>query len=80
MRAQDITAFQEQVLDRYQENKRDLPWRDSSNGYHVLVSEVMSQQTQVNRVIPKFYALIDKAPDFATLAYLDKKALLTLRS
>jgi len=78
---QKIHAFQTKILDRYAENKREgLPWRDSFDPYHVFVSEVMSQQTQVDRVVPKFNAFIAEAPSFEVLAALDKKDLLRLRS
>lgn len=46
--------FQKKILDRYAENKRDLPWRKTTDPYKILVSEVMLQQTQVPRVIQKF--------------------------
>jgi A/G-specific adenine glycosylase len=45
--------FQARLLKWYKKHGRDLPWRKTSNPYHILVSEVMLQQTQVDRVIPK---------------------------
>lgn len=45
-----------------------MPWRDDVRPYFVLVSELMLQQTQVARVIPKFYAFIERFPDERTLA------------
>lgn len=78
--AQKIRDFQETVLTWYEENKRDLPWRGSSNSYHILVSEIMSQQTQVARVIPKFLHFIDVLPDYKALAYCDTATLLSLWS
>ena len=80
LKPKDITNFQAKVLDRYQENKRDLPWRDSDNSYHVLVSEVMSQQTQISRVIPKYHKFLETLPQYEDLAHTDKPTLLTLRS
>ena len=47
---------------------RDMPWRRDTRGYYVLVSELMLQQTQVERVIPKFEEFISVFPDFETLA------------
>jgi A/G-specific adenine glycosylase len=41
---------------------RDFPWRATRNRWHVLVSEVMSQQTQIDRVVPKFQAFIQAFP------------------
>jgi len=47
---------------------RDMPWRADTRPYFVLVSELMLQQTQVDRVIPKFTAFIDRFPDLLSLA------------
>ena len=47
---------------------RDMPWRDDTRPYYVLVSELMLQQTQVSRVIPKFDAFIARLPDEKSLA------------
>ena len=44
--------FQARLLKWYEKHGRDLPWRNTSDPYHILVSEVMLQQTQVDRVIP----------------------------
>lgn len=50
-----IFAFRELILYWYQKNKRDfLPWRETSDHYHILVSEIMFQQTQVSRVLQKY--------------------------
>jgi A/G-specific adenine glycosylase len=45
-----------------------LPWRKTSDPYHILVSEVMLQQTQVDRVIPKYHEFLDRYPSFEHLA------------
>lgn len=50
----EIRSFQNKIFSWYSLNKRDLPWRKTRDAYHILVSEVMSQQTQINRVIPKY--------------------------
>lgn len=47
---------------------RPMPWRDDTRPYYVLVSELMLQQTQVARVIPKFHAFIERFPDESSLA------------
>lgn len=54
-------------------SRYDLPWRQPDatgqfNPYHILVSEVMLQQTQVSRVVPKYYDFIATFPDPKTLA------------
>ena len=47
---------------------RDLPWRKTSDPYHILVSEIMLQQTQVDRVLPKYAEWLKKYPSFEALA------------
>jgi A/G-specific adenine glycosylase len=60
--------FQQRLLKWYREHGRDLPWRKTSNPYHILVSEVMLQQTQVDRVIPKYHEFLTRYPSFEELA------------
>jgi A/G-specific adenine glycosylase len=48
--------------------RRSLPWRLTTNPYRILVSEIMLQQTQVDRVIPKYIAFLKMFPSLATLA------------
>jgi len=52
----------------YRRNARDLPWRDTRNAYHILVSELMLQQTQVSRVLDFYAGFIARFPDLETLA------------
>lgn len=56
------------LLDWYEQHKRDLPWREIDNPYHVLVSEIMLQQTQVDRVIPKYLTWLERYPTLEALA------------
>ena len=49
-----IVSFRKKLLNWYDENKRDLPWRRSKNPYHIWVSEIMLQQTRVDTVIPYY--------------------------
>lgn len=58
-----IRLFQDKIFLWYHEHKRDLPWRQTRDPYKILVSEVMLQQTQVARVIPKYKAWIGRFPD-----------------
>ena len=60
--------FQKRLLKWYGEHGRDLPWRRTENPYKVLVSEIMLQQTQVDRVIPKFHEFLEKYPTVRDLA------------
>jgi A/G-specific adenine glycosylase len=58
------------------EGRRHLPWRATRNPYRVLVSEYMLQQTQVDRVIPKFEAFVASFPDFEALSQATTSAVL----
>lgn len=60
--------FQDLIKQKGSELYRDMPWRADTRPYYVLVSELMLQQTQVDRVIPKFNAFIEQFPDEKTLA------------
>src|SRR4030095_14495017 len=64
----DRRRFRRRLLDWYGRNGRDLPWRQTSDPYHILVSEVMLQQTQVDRVLPKYDEWLVKYPTLAALA------------
>lgn len=63
-----IKAFQTKILHWYAENKRDLPWRETRNPYNILISEVMAQQTQLSRIVPKYVAWLEKFPTIESLA------------
>jgi A/G-specific adenine glycosylase len=56
------------LLAWYRANGRDLPWRRTRDPYRVLVSEIMLQQTQVDRVLPKYEEWLEKYPTFHALA------------
>ncbi len=60
--------FRDALLEWYEEYGRQLPWRETDDPYHILVSEVMLQQTQVDRVIPKYHEFLQRYPDLRTLA------------
>ncbi len=60
--------MKELLLAWYGENGRDLPWRHTHDPYAILVSEVMLQQTQVERVIPRYRAWLERWPTPETLA------------
>lgn len=64
----DNKFFCEMLADKGAKLYRDMPWRDDTRPYYVLVSELMLQQTQVSRVIPKFDEFIRKFPDERALA------------
>lgn len=61
-------AFRRRLLTWYRRHGRDLPWRKTRDPYHILVSEVMLQQTQVDRVKPKYEEWLEKYPTLEALA------------
>ena len=65
--------FRRRLLSWYRANGRDLPWRTTGDPYHILVSEVMLQQTQVDRVLPKYHEWLEKYPSLSALAAADQQ-------
>jgi A/G-specific adenine glycosylase len=64
----DRRRFRQRLLTWYRRHGRDLPWRKTGDPYHILVSEIMLQQTQVDRVLPKYAEWLEKYPSFGALA------------
>ena len=64
----DRRRFRQRLLTWYRVHGRDLPWRKTDDPYHILVSEIMLQQTQVDRVLPKYTEWIEKYPSLEALA------------
>jgi A/G-specific adenine glycosylase len=64
--------FRQRLLAWYRRNGRSLPWRETSDPYHILVSEVMLQQTQVDRVLPKYHEWLERYPSFDHLSRADE--------
>lgn len=73
----NVSLFQKIVQDYYLNNKRDLPWRKTDDPYKILVSEMMLQQTQVNRVIPKYLEFLHSFPNIEALASTDLSQVIT---
>ncbi len=71
-----ISSFRKKIYGYYDTHGRDLPWRKKLNPYRVLVSEIMLQQTQVERVLEKYKEFIDAFPDFEALAHAPLPILL----
>lgn len=76
----EIKQFQKEILLWYTKNKRDLPWRQTRDPYRILVSEIMLQQTQVSRVIPKYAAWLAVFPTLESLANAKTAEVLKLWS
>jgi A/G-specific adenine glycosylase len=73
-----VQAFQKKVYKYFAAQGRDLPWRKNPHPYRVLVSEIMLQQTQVDRVVEKYQKFLATFPDFPSLAKAPLKKLLFL--
>jgi len=73
-----VDAFQDKIFSWWRHNRRDLPWRHTRDPYKVLVSEVMLQQTQVIRVLPKYEEFLYFFPDIASLALAKKAKVLKI--
>jgi A/G-specific adenine glycosylase len=63
-----VYAFQAEIYQYYQAHARKFPWRETKDPYHILVSELMLQQTQTERVIRKYEEFASTFPDFSSLA------------
>ena len=75
-----VNHFRKKIYDHYAKHGRDLPWRKRITPYRVLVSEIMLQQTQVDRVIEKYKEFLSAFPDFKTLAKAPLPKLLKIWS
>ncbi len=64
----EIQEFQARIYEYYSQNKRIFPWRDIDNPYHVVVSEIMLQQTQTDRVLKKYREFLEVFPTLESLA------------
>jgi A/G-specific adenine glycosylase len=64
----EIRRFREVIYTYYGGHGRSFPWRESRNPYRILVSEIMLQQTQTERVLPKYERFISVIPDFTALS------------
>lgn len=79
MNVKNIKTFQETVWNYYSKQGRSFVWRKAPhNPYHIVVSEIMLQQTQTYRVEPKFTAWIEALPDFKALAQAPLRDVLLL--
>ena len=66
--APEIARFREQLAVFYRANRRDFPWRENITPYRIVVSEIMLQQTGVERVLGKFELFVTRFPDFCSLS------------
>jgi A/G-specific adenine glycosylase len=75
-----IVKQRRQLLEWYAANRRDLPWRRSSNPYAIWVSEIMLQQTRVAAVVDRYQAFLTRFPTLISLALAPEQDVLALWS
>ena len=68
----------EDVIRWYEQNKRDLPWRDTGDPYDVWISEIMLQQTRIEAVREKYLRFKEELPDIRSLAECPEDKLMRL--
>lgn len=68
LQPEESAAFQKTILDYYRMYGRQFPWRETADAYEILVSEMMLQQTQTERVVPKYTAWLERFPTAQSLA------------
>ncbi|MFB6134388.1 MAG: A/G-specific adenine glycosylase [Halanaeroarchaeum sp.] len=76
----DLTPIRAALVSWYESDHRSFPWRETTDPYAILVSEVMSQQTQLDRVEPAYEAFLDRWPTVADLAAADRGAVVAFWS
>ena len=76
--ASQVARFREKIYQHYADHGRVMPWRSSQDPYHIVVSEIMLQQTQVERVVPKYEQFITTFPHFFSLAQAPLRDILSV--
>jgi A/G-specific adenine glycosylase len=72
----DIQGFRQDLIGWFNEEKRDLPWRNDQDPYKIWVSEIMLQQTRVDTVIPYFNRFIEQFPTIEALSIAEEEKIL----
>ncbi|HTE33409.1 MAG TPA: A/G-specific adenine glycosylase, partial [Chryseolinea sp.] len=72
----DKRYFSDKVVEWYESNKRDLPWRETRDPYKIWLSEVILQQTRVNQGLPYYLRFIEKFPNVKSLANASEQEVL----
>jgi A/G-specific adenine glycosylase len=80
MEITDVERFRERIFEFYSSNAREFPWRRTQDRYAVMVSEFMLQQTQADRVAPRFLQWMERFPDVGSLALAPLREVLQLWS
>lgn len=74
----DKRYFSRKIVEWYLENKRDLPWRQTSDPYKIWLSEVILQQTRVNQGLPYYNNFVSTYPTVQSLAAADEREVLRM--
>lgn len=72
----EINEFKHDLLKWFDENQRQMPWRETKNPYYIWLSEVMLQQTQVNTVRPYYNTFIERFPTIEALSTTNEEDVL----
>jgi len=75
---EELQEIREGLLAHFDAEARDLPWRDSPDPYRILVSEVMSQQTRLETVVPYYRRWMERFPELTDLAAAQEEEVLAL--
>lgn len=70
--------FSDKIVEWYLENKRNLPWRETTDPYRIWLSEIILQQTRVNQGLPYYLRFIEKFPNVKALAAASEEEVLRL--
>ena len=73
----ELKGFQATIYNYYHQNRRSFPWRETTNPYYILVSEIMLQQTQTGRVVEKYLGFLEAFPTVQDLAQASGVELLS---
>jgi A/G-specific adenine glycosylase len=73
----DLAAFRRALLRWYDQNRRDLPWRETRDPYRIWLSEIMLQQTRVAAVLEYYRTFLERFPNIEALAASSEDAVLT---
>jgi A/G-specific adenine glycosylase len=70
--------FSQEIINWYNLNKRDLPWRNTNDPYKIWLSEIILQQTKVDQGLPYYHKFCEKFPDIQSLANAKEEEILKL--
>lgn len=73
-----MNSFFNKIISWYNQNQRQLPWRDTKNPYMIWLSEIILQQTRVEQGLPYYYKFTENFPTVSDLANADEEQILKL--